>query len=121
MQINKRTYLCHRVSYLAHYGIDPLDLCVMHDCDNPTCFNPEHLILGTKAENNHDRNAKNRQARQKGVVHGMAKLTETQVLEIRKMARDTSLIHSDIGDIFGVTQTMVSNIVRGKNWSHLPI
>src|SRR3990167_4590258 len=58
----------HRVSWEIHFGKIPKDMNVLHKCDNPSCVNPNHLWLGTQADNMLDKVLKGRQA--KGLSHG---------------------------------------------------
>lgn len=58
--IRRRLFLVHRLAWEEANGPIPDDLCVLHACDNPPCMNPEHLFLGTRADNNADMDAKGR-------------------------------------------------------------
>src|SRR5690606_29766080 len=105
----------HRYSYIIHKGEIPEGSVVMHLCDNPRCFNPEHLVLGTQADNQADAAAKGRFNPRKGEDHGNTDLTAEQVKEIY-FSKDTQ---RELAARYGITQASVSNIRNGKTWGHL--
>ena len=42
----------HRIAWEAHNAEPiPPGMKVLHSCDNPTCFNPQHLSIGTTQDN----------------------------------------------------------------------
>ena len=80
----------HRVSWRLHRGEIPFTFWVLHKCDVPSCVNPDHLFLGTCADNLQDMARKGRQVFQRhpekaprGRRNGNAKLDELQVMAIR--------------------------------------
>jgi hypothetical protein len=58
--IGRRSAAAHRLSYVWAYGAFDEILLVCHRCDNPRCVRPDHLFLGTNADNMHDMKAKGR-------------------------------------------------------------
>lgn len=78
--------LAHRIAYTLAFGTMPDELDVLHDCDNPSCCNPEHLWLGTALDNHVDCALKGRHSPPplwRAHQHPMSKLTPEQVVEIR--------------------------------------
>ncbi len=106
----------HRLSWEIHNGTIPPGkgyhgTCVLHRCDNPPCVNPEHLFLGSNADNNADKIAKGRGRCLRGAAHGRAKLTDAEVARIRGL--NGTLTHREISKQFGVSHGHVSNLISG--------
>lgn len=60
----RKNITAHRMSWLLYKGKIPKGMCVLHKCDVPQCLNPDHLWLGTKADNNIDCTKKGRKFNQ---------------------------------------------------------
>jgi len=110
--------LTHRYSWQLAYGAIPEDKCVLHKCDNRACVRPDHLFLGTLADNARDAAEKGRMSR--GEERPCAKLSEEEVLEIRKRFASGKFLQRELGLEFGVNQPTIGEIVRGDTWAFLP-
>ena len=119
LMVNRRGTLAHRFSYELHREPIPEGLCVCHHCDNPSCVNPEHLFLGTPADNVADMVAKNRQQRLRGEKSGFVKLGREDVLAIREEYAEGNVYQKDLARKHGIAQQQVSRIIGRKNWAHL--
>lgn len=120
--------LAHRLSWLIANDDLPDDLDVLHHCDTPPCVNPEHLFLGTQADNNADRDAKGRQ--NLGEKNGAVRLKEGQVREIRRRydhrdSRKSTRVWTNpdgikaIAEDYGVHIVTIFDIVNRKTWVHV--
>lgn len=109
----------HRYAVELDRGAPELGKIVMHTCDNPPCVNPSHLLVGTQADNIADKMAKGRHRCDRGEDQGNAKLTEADVLSIRRLCAEGSLTQCEIGLNFGVDASHVSDIKRRKRWAWL--
>jgi len=105
----------HRVSYRVFNGVLPEGAHVLHKCDNPGCVNPEHLFIGTNADNVADKIAKGRQRQPKGSAHPRARLTEEKVMAIRVDARTREVIAAE----YGVTVRTIEAVQWRENWTHI--
>lgn len=63
LRIGQKTIRTHRHAWTLTNGPIPSGAEVCHRCDNPPCCRPDHLFLGTHAENMADMVAKNRRGR----------------------------------------------------------
>lgn len=103
-----------RVAYMVFRGDIPDGLLVCHVCDNRKCINPDHLFLGTAADNIHDRDRKGRGADRHGALNPMAKLSASAVMDIHASFA-TGETMANIAKRHGVCFQNVSLIVRGIN------
>ncbi len=110
----------HRVAHTLANGPIPEGMWVLHHCDNPPCCNPAHLFLGTDADNLRDSFAKGRQpTRVIGGRHGLARLTEADVRQIRKLYAAGGVSHRELARRFGVGATTVARVINGTTWTHV--
>lgn len=106
----RRMVAAHRAAYELTYGPIPEGLVVCHHCDNPTCVRPDHLFLGTLADNSADMVAKRRSCA--GQRHGNHKLTTAQVAEIRRLYAAGTVSQHKLAEAFGVSQPHIHRIVH---------
>lgn len=99
-----------RLIFERTYGPIPRGISVCHACDNPLCINPEHLFLGTQADNVKDRDMKGRTS--KGSNHYKAKLTEKDVKMIRRSHRNGM----ELAKMFGLHHSTVYAIINHTSW-----
>jgi hypothetical protein len=116
IRANKKVYATHRLAYELARGPIPQGMFVCHRCDNPGCINPDHLFIGTAADNTADMMAKGRHARVRGGEHSSSKLTEADVRAIRAA---TNVSQRRLAEQYGVGSTTIHAILRRKTWSHL--
>ena len=114
--LNGRTRKAHRVSYVLAFGDIPAGLQVLHRCDIPLCVNPEHLALGTNADNHADKIRKGRQRGPVGESNRGAKLTSARVAEIREAYARGGVTQLALASRFGMSQQSVSCIINNKRW-----
>lgn len=117
----KRTWYAHRVAWSFWFGPIPKGLSVCHQCDNTKCCNPNHLFLGTHKENIQDAFRKGRIPKPEykvGSAHHNSKLTEEDVIEIRRR-RVLGETHRSIAKDYPVNQRHISDICRRIGWGHV--
>lgn len=118
--VGKKMCFAHRHAYALTFGPIPEGLCCLHKCDNPPCCNPSHLFLGTQADNMRDMFAKNRHPPVQGERHPRAKLTDANVVEIRRLYATGLYIQQELADKYGVHCSIIGFIVNRKIWKHVP-
>lgn len=123
MRIGRETILAHRASWEMHNGPIPEGYgyhgtVVMHKCDNPSCINPNHLMIGTQSDNMKDmskkgRNVKGKDARQISVLNNQ------QVSEIKSMLQNTNTSIRSIAKIYNVSHNTIWLIKQGRLWRYV--
>jgi len=137
--LNGEVALSHRAAWIITNGQIPNDvsngrILVCHRCDVPTCCNPNHLFLGTYSDNARDRENKNRgnhakgdsngsrkypERLRRGESHGRAKLSATQVIEIRTRYAAGGIFHRELAAYFGVSTPLITDIIKRRRWKHI--
>lgn len=126
VRLNGRMILSHRLAYEALSGPIPDGLQLDHLCRNRACCNPEHLEPVTNRENVM-RGVRPAQAREqmrghaysRGEANAKARLTEEDVLQIRRLYATGKFSHRDLGVLFKIGKRQIGYITTGKTWRHL--
>jgi len=116
-KINNKSYLAHRVSWLIAGNTIPDDKPYLrHKCKSKICVNPDHLEIGTHAENMSDK------IRDGTIVRGekvnTAKLTEEQVLQIRQKIQNGET-QVKVAKDFDISRRNIRSIILRESWKHI--
>lgn len=125
-RVGAKKMRAHRVSWERYHGPIPDGMRVCHRCDTPACVRPDHLFLGTDADNARDRDAKGRgtlgrirpEAASPGAANPAAKLNDAAVLSIRRL-RAQGAPYRDIAERHGISISEARNVATRRTWSHV--
>jgi hypothetical protein len=109
--------LTSRAAWRLLVGPIPTRALVLHKCDVAQCVNPDHLYLGTQADNVRDMwdRGRARPGVSRGSVHGMSKLDEVDVKAIRTSGESGPAIARR----YGISTTQVYDIRNRRSWTHI--
>jgi hypothetical protein len=125
IHINDHRIGTHRLSWQLHFGKIPAGLFVCHKCDNRRCVRPDHLFIGTQADNLADAKLKgrmkkrNRETIARGIRQGLAKLSENDVRMIRAFYTPGVIRIQDLAKMFKVAPSTIWPILKRKTWKHI--
>ena len=106
--------LAHRVAWELTHNKIPEGLVVRHKCRGK-CVNPNHMELGTYAENNADKVRDGTSTR--GETNRMSRLTEEQVRTIKhRLTNYERGMVKQLATEYGVSRLTISSIKSGQNW-----
>lgn len=108
----------HRAAFECSNGPIPKGIWVLHKCDNPCCFNPDHLFSGTGQDNAIDMHTKGCGFIPQGERQGQSKLKEAEVLEIRRLLNEGHTQRS-LGETYGVSHSIIGRIGKRQAWGWL--
>lgn len=109
----------HRIMWTMFHGAIPKGKKILHKCDVRCCINPDHLFLGTQADNVLDmtRKGRGRTVPQPGEKNGMSKLTRTQVDKMRELRKSTNLPYAKIAKIYNIAAMTAFRAITNQSWS----
>jgi hypothetical protein len=112
------TFAVHRLVALAHLGPRPDGKTINHIDGNKKNNSVANLEYCSQAENNQHALHTGLRTNPKGSHNGSAKLTESQVAEIKGRLRagesQAALVRA-----YGVSRSLISQIATGKLWLHV--
>lgn len=117
--LDGRMVYAHRLSSEMAEGPIPEGIFILHKCDRPDCVKPEHLFRGTHQANMDDMWAKGRGNPGRhpfGDEHPRAKVTDDQVVEIRRR-RWAGESRATLAAEFGITPQYVGDLATGRSRS----
>jgi len=112
IRVDGKTLKTHRVAWMLHSGDMP-SLYVLHKCDNRRCCNPEHLFLGTHADNSADKVSKGRQDRSGNSGRSRRKV-DSDMSHFMFILAVEGHTQKAIGKRLGVSQETVSRYLQGE-------
>lgn len=115
-----KNFQAHRYAHELEKGPIPDGQMVLHLCDTPACVRPDHLFLGTAADNSADmvRKERQRNGRSTGARNGNAVLDEHDVAAIRADLAEKNGSIREIARRYGVGKSTVGNIAYGRTWNN---
>lgn len=124
LSVGGKQILAHRFSWILANGEIPEvpgkyhGAVVMHKCDNRSCVNPGHLMLGSQRDNVLDMDKKGRRvvSPRHGEKHGNAKFTDDDVVAIRLSGKSDP----ELAAQYGVTPEAI-NYARTRGWRHIKV
>lgn len=115
----ERIEYAHRLSASVWLGLDlESELEALHKCDNRRCINPDHLFVGTQADNVEDCYLKGRDRHPRGEEHSKSKLTDTVIREIRNSCAN-GVPQFRLAERYGMSRGQISQIVLRNAWAHV--
>jgi hypothetical protein len=108
------------LAYITWKGEIPDGFEVCHKCDNPSCINPDHLFLGTRADNIADRERKGRNVVKIGEEQPKSKLTKKAVKDARWERAYKGTAFQKLANKYGVSKKTMQNAINGVTWKCVP-
>lgn len=118
MKVCGKLVSSHRLSFEIHHGEIPSGMFVMHSCDNRLCVNPDHLSIGTHADNMRDAARKGRIPMCNRPIHN-AKFTQSDVCRMIDL-RNSGMSYNKIAIEFGSSHSVVSKWINGISYKFKP-